>query len=198
MKNILLYSTILFVLFSCDPQPKYAQFEGTTVIKAIVINPRDTISITDTVKIRFEIPDSLQYNGINTGLYYNDRENSVGLFFSKVEKFGTGNYKTLTNNTIATIGYLNQGLVLYLQKVGKKLIGEYAFVPKAKGIYFIDQQDLGDIYANNAQYHFTFTADFGNVNRNHKLLLDSIGGNFNSFLQGHLDQGFEVYGFTVK
>jgi hypothetical protein len=197
MRNLILNIVLLFALFSCDPQPKAAQFEESITLNARVINPRDTINLNDTLKVRFEVTDTLLLRGIRIALQFNDNENYIGLYLRKFDKQGAGNFRIVTNETTATVGNLKSGLVLYFQKFGNKLIGEYAFIPKTKGIYFIDQQNVGVLYGNNEQYRIEFNANFGNVNRNHKLLLDSITG-FAPFLQGHIDQGFEVYGFTVK
>jgi hypothetical protein len=201
MKKIIKYFAALFFITSCDPQPKYAQFEGTTQVIGKVINPRDTIGIDDTVKIRIELPDTVLYNGVKTGLFYDEKNCYLGLQLQKFDKTGAGNMRyAFGNNTLATIGSLNNNRLLFFQRIGNKLLGEYAFIPKSKGIFFIDQQLPGDLYANNEQYHLKFTFNYGNINRNHKILLDSIGAgtNFNLFLQDRINNGLEVYGFVVK
>jgi hypothetical protein len=204
MKKALIYLIIIFYLSACDPQPKYAQFEGTTTVKAQVINSKDTIGVNDTVKIRITLPDTIIYNGTNVGLYYDDIASYIGLDLKKFDPLIAGakyrfayNYGSIA---IPTIGrFSNNGLLLF-QRFGNSLVGEYGFIPKSKGIFFIDQPFEGELYANNGQYHLKFTFNYGNINRNHKILLDSIGAgtNFNLLLQDRINNGLEVYGFVVK
>ena len=90
--------------------------------------------------------------------------------------------------------------VLTFQNNGTSVKGEYDFIPKVAGVYFFDQILPGYLSANNSQYKLDTYWSYGNINRNHQILIDSAGVNSGmaSFLQSRINNGLEVYGFKVK
>lgn len=204
MKKIGVIILILVFLQSCDP-PRDIYQTGTISIKAEVINPRTTITLGDSVAFFFEVPDTVLFNGkrIKVSAGNNDGGNN-GFNVNKMDPSRSGgftNAPTLnTCNLYASVGQItNSGVWSFLNQNGK-LIGKYFMIPQQKGVYFFEQTQEGYVDLNNQSLKLRFSFNFGNINRNHQMLIDSAGpvNNFNLFLQDKISRGLEIYGFKVN
>ncbi len=202
MKKLSLYSLLLFLLGSCDPPKNRYSAQGVTTIKATIVNPRDSIGINDTIRVQLEATDSLLFNGSIVHVTYGNNDGAnCNLIIRKIDRSYPGSIGPATGSiTFATIGYLNPEKSIFFQNNGNNLKAEYLFIPKSKGVFFIDQQTLGSLGANNGQFLLDFDWNYGNINRNHQMLIDSAGpgSNFSLFLQDRLNNAFEVYGFKIN
>lgn len=202
MKKITVLLIIIISLGSCDPREPFGAYEGITTVKATIVNPRDSIGINDTVRLQFEVPDTIVYNGQKVAVTVTNNDGAdCGVHLRKIDLSHAGSIGTPTGSiTQATIGYLNPSENIFFQKAGNKLKAEYIFIPKTKGVFFLEQQTLGSLAVNNKQYLLSFDWNYGAINRNYQMLIDSAGpaSNFNLFLQGHINDGYEIYGFKVN
>lgn len=201
MRYIKFAFVILFFGESCDPPRDMSM--GTIAIKAEVINPRTSISLGDSVAFYFEVPDTVLLNGnrIKVSASTNDG-GSNGFHTNKINSSEIAGYEV--NSSSCKI-YANPGQVgptgdLVFTNQGGKLFGMFYMIPQQKGIYFFQQTQLGYVDLNNQSLKLRFNFNFGNINRNHQMLIDSAGAsnNFNLYLQDKLNQGLEVYGFRVN
>lgn len=205
MKHFIFLILISLSLVSCDPRDRDlpAQFEGRINISAKILNPRDSIGINDTLRIQFECLDTIFYNGSKISVIYSNSDlayTNIGL--QKIDLSHAGSQGIAYGSVVfAPVGFLaNNKSVLTFQNNGNSMKGEYDIIPKVSGVYFFDQILPGFLSANNGQYKLDIYWDYGNINRNHQLLIDSAGSNsgMDLFLQGRINSGLEVYGFKVK
>lgn len=203
MKKILII-IITISLGACDP-PRDIYQTGTIAINAEVVNPRTTISLGDSVAFYFEVPDTVILNGNKTkvSITSNDGGNN-GFNANKIDLSRTGGFTNAPTLNMcklyASIGNITTSGVWSFSNQNGKLLGKFYMIPQQKGVYFFEQTQQGYIDINNQSLKLRFTFNFGNINRNHQLLIDSAGvsNNFNLFLQGKISQGLEVYGFNVN
>ena len=172
-------------------------------INAQIINPRDSIGINDTVRIQFESLDTILYNGNKVKVSYSSTDRATcPLHLFRLNKSYAGSQGPATSSIIYTmVGILDASKhTLTFQNNGSSLKGEYVIIPKVPGVYFLDQQLPGELSANNGQYKLDTYWNYGNINRNHQMLIDSAGSNSGMalFLQTRINSGLEVYGFSVK
>lgn len=206
MKPLLSAILLLMLLGSCDPRSAKDLYQtGTIAIKAQVINPRTTISLGDSVAFYFEVPDTVELNGNRIKVTASNNDGGTNGFAPcKIIPSITGGFTNApTQNTCivyAKTGTYNANQAFTLQNDNGKLKGLYYMIPQQKGVYFFWQQQQGYVDLNNQNLKLRFTFNFGNINRNHQLLIDSVGAgnNFNLFLQDKVVQGLEVYGFKVN
>ncbi len=203
MKKILII-IITISLGACDP-PRDIYQTGTIAINAEVINPRSTISLGDSVAFYFEVPDTVFLNGnrIKVTIGNNDGGNN-GFNANKIDLSRTGGFTNApslnTCKTWASPGMIGPTGDFVFSNIGTKLYGMFYMIPQQKGVYFFEQTQQGYVDINNQSLKLRFSFNFGNINRNHQMLIDSAGvaNNFSLFLQGKISQGLEVYGFNVN
>ncbi len=200
MRN-LSYIFLLFTLVCCNPGPGLYD-GGTIAITARVLNPRPTIHLGDSVAFYFAIPDSITLNGTRMAVSASNKDGAtIGFFTNKIDSSTpTGvKYNSPDCQTYANPGSLTTNGVLSFTNRNGKLLGRFYMIPKRKGIYFLDQVELGYADLNDRKLMLRFSIDFGKVDRNHQLLIDSAGtaSKFNQFLQSRASQGYEAYGFRV-
>ena len=203
MKQILFAALILLNLLSCNPPNLYKT--GTIAIKAQVINPQTNINLGDSVAFYFEVPDTIELDGsrIKVDVGNNDGGN-IGFNPQKIIPSlpgGFSNNPSLnTCKVYANPGYLTRNETLHFTNAGGKILAKYYMIPQQKGVYFLDQSQEGYIDLNNNSLKLRFSINFGNINRNHQMLIDSAGvtNNFNLFLQDHINNRREIYGFKVN
>ena len=187
---------------SCDPPKSLGVYDGVVNINAKIVNPRDSIGINDTIRIQLEVPDTLIYNGQPTPVFFGNNDGAnCGIRLNKIDTINAGSIGPATGSiTLASIGYLNPNKAIFFKQVGNRLKAEYLYLPKTKGVFFLEQQQDGSLDASNRQYKFSFKFNFGNINHNHQMLIDSAGpaAHFNLYLQGHIVNGWEIYGFKVN
>jgi hypothetical protein len=205
MKQLTIILIVSLFVGSCDPTNRDLPtgFQGTINITAKVINPRDSIGINDTVRVSFESLDTILYNGNKVSVNYSNNDLAyTDIKFYKIDRAYHGAQGQPTGSIIfSTIGSLAANkAVLTFQNNGTSMKGEYDFIPKIPGVYFFDQILPGFLSANGGQYKLDTYWNYGNINRNHQMLIDSAGAssNFTLFLQDRINNGFEVYGFKVK
>lgn len=204
MKYVLFLSLLSCLFASCDP-PRDTYQTGTIAIKAQVINPRTTISPGDSVAFYFEVPDTVILNGspVKVNISNSDGGN-IGLTPYKIIPTNIGgstNAPALrTCELYANPGNLSINETLNLSIQNGKLIGRLFMIPQQKGVYYLLQTQEGHVDLNNRSLKLRFSINFGNINRNHQMLIDSAGAsnNFHLYLQDKINQGLEVYGFKVN
>ena len=203
MKQILFAALILLNLLSCAP-PRDLYGTGTIAIKAQVINPQTNINLGDSVAFYFEVPDTIELDGsrIKVDVGNNDGGN-IGFNPQKIIPSLPGGFSNNPSLNTCKI-YANPGTLInysfdFANQNGK-LFGKYYMIPQQKGVYFLDQSQEGYIDLNNNSLKLRFSINFGNINRNHQMLIDSAGvtNNFNLFLQDHINNRREIYGFKVN
>ncbi|MEI9945405.1 MAG: hypothetical protein WDN26_14455 [Chitinophagaceae bacterium] len=202
MRKLLFILPIIFLNWRCDPRPDI--FQPSIEIKAQVINPKTDIQLGDSVAFYFEVPDSIELDGKKIKATAINRDGAnIGFFANKIIPSSTGGFSGGFSENTCNV-YANPGNISYntftLANQNGKLWGKYYMIPQQKGVYFFEQTQDGYIDLNNGGLKLRFTFNFGNINRNHQILIDSAGTtyNFASFLQGKLNDGLEVYGFRVK
>jgi len=205
MKQLTIILLASLLLWSCDPRSRDlpAQFEGRINITAKIINPRDSIGINDTIKIQFESLDTLLYNGSKVHVSYGSNDLTyTSILLRRIDKSFAGAQGPASGSIIfAPVGSLAANkAVLTFQNNGNSMKGEYDIIPKVPGVYFFDQILPGFLSANSGQYKLDTYWNYGNVNRNHQMLIDSAGINSGMalFLQDRVNNGLEVYDFKVK
>lgn len=204
MRQIFFFIFILLFIQSCDP-PRDIYQNGIIAIKAQVINPRTTINLGDSVAFYFEVPDTVLLNGNNIRVSNNNNDGgNNGFNANKIDLSRSGgftNAPTLnTCNLYASIGHITTSGVWAFSNQNGKLIGKYFMIPQQRGVYFFEQTQEGYVDLNSQTLKLRFSFNFGNINRNHQMLIDSAGtvNNFNLFLQDRISRGLEIYGFKVN
>jgi len=200
MKKAFLVATLL-VITCCDPPPGLYD-TGTAVITARVINPRLTIHLGDSVAFYFAIPDSITLNGTRIAAPVATKDGAtIGFNANKIDSATPSGFKfnPASCQAYANPGSLTANGTLKFTNRNGKLVARYYMIPKQKGIYFFDQAELGYMDLNDRKLMLRFSIDFGKVDRSHQLLIDSAGvaSRFSSYLNGRVNQGYEVYGFRV-
>ncbi len=191
----------LLLLAACDP-PGDLYDAGTVAITARVLNPRPIIHLGDSVAFYFEVPDSVTLNGARVRVSASSKDGGVlELSASKITTAKSAGFEPFTKSCsfYANPGSsTNDGILTFANRNGK-LVGRLYMIPKQKGIYFLMQTGLGYFDLNNKGLLVRGTINFGKVNRNHQLLIDSAGtaSKFSTYLQGRISQGHEIYGFRV-
>ncbi len=203
MKKYQILVVGIFILSSaCDPEPIAS--DAVIRINAKVINTNETIGINDTVKIYFETPDSFELdNGEMVKANYTTKDGGGNrvIFLVLDSTRSTGYFGAFSSIVGASKGEIvgdQKSLKFHL--IDGKLKGEYYFIPKKKGVYFLENQTFGLFTANDKQYEVEFAWTYGNIDRHHQLLLDSVkpGINFNLLLQSAANDGREIYGFKAE
>jgi hypothetical protein len=199
--RILFCLPVLLVLTCCNPGADLYD-GGTVAITARIINPRPVIHLGDSVAFYFEVPDSVTLNGTRVAVSAGNKDGAtIGFFTNKIDSSTPSGVKF--NPPICQIyanpGSLTTNGVLDFTNRNGRLLGRFYMIPKQKGIYFLDQVELGYADLNDRKLMLRFSINFGKVDRSHQLLIDSAGtaSGFSSFLNGRANQGFEVYGFRV-
>jgi hypothetical protein len=200
MRHLLPFAALL-LLCSCDP-PGDLYDAGAVAITARVINPNPVISLGDSVAFYFAVPDSVILNGTRIAISAGNNDGAtIGFFKNRILAAKASGFETDTKScqTYANPGSLTANGTLTFTSRNGKLLGRFYMIPKQKGIYFLEQAGMGYMDLNNHNLSLRFSIDFGKINRNHQLLIDSAGttSRFNQFLQGRISQGYEVYGFRV-
>lgn len=204
MKKIIYFLFLILFIVSCDP-PKDIYQEGNIAIRAQVVNPRSSIVLGDSMAFYFEVPDTIELNGNRIKVSANSNDGGTNGFGPcKIIQSLPGGFTNSPNqNTcsiFAKVGTytINQATIFYNDN--GKLKGLYYIIPEKKGVYFFEQTQLGYVNLNNNTYRLRFSFNFGNINRNHQMLIDSAGAasGFNGYLQGKINNGLEVYGFRVN
>jgi hypothetical protein len=200
--NYLFIAGILFA--SCDP-PKGTYQEGTISIKAQIISPKTNINLGDSVAFYFEVPDTIELNGNKIKVFAGATDGGTGGFDAcKIIPSLPGGFTNAPNQNTCLVfpkigTYTINGATIFYNDNGK-LKGLYYMIPQQKGVYFFDERQKGYVDLNNKTYKLRFSINFGNINRNHQMLIDSAGvaNNFNNYLQAQLNNGLEIYGFKVN
>jgi hypothetical protein len=202
MKNAILLLSI--ILIACDPRGELYDPGQTISIKAQVINPKIDINLGDSVAFYFEVPDTVEVNGSKVKVAATGRDDGANLGFS-AHKI---NPASIPGNDInpgsceryANPGSLTANKTLVFANQGGKLLAKFYMIPREKGVYFLHQSQEGYAWLNNKGLSVRLSINFGNVNRNHQMLIDSAGAasNFSLFLQDRVGRGMEIYGFRVN
>lgn len=200
MRYLLPFAASL-LLCACDPPPGLYD-AGMVSITARVVNPRPIISLGDSVAFYFEVPDSLILNSTKTLISVGNKDGAtIGFYANRIAAAKATGFETNTQNCriYASPGSLTANGTLVFTNRNGKLVARFYMIPKQKGIYFFEQAETGYMDLNNRSLLLRFSINFGTVDRNHQLLIDSAGkaSRFTQFLQGRASQGYEVYGFRV-
>lgn len=207
MPAILLFGLIAFN--SCTPRDAESLFLGGTFqIKAKILNPQDSLNLGDSLKVVFEIPDTILLNSATTVLTDKiscEMGESIRVADSTVSG---GLTNPLFNNTCkiyANPGTINSNNVLRLSKVGNKLIANYYMTPLRKGIFCIGSSIVGtggyfEGNSTSGKIRCRIVFDFDVPNKHHYLLQPAIGVNNNltPMIQEMASHGQGLYVFAVK
>ncbi len=203
MRYLVFCCFLNFIIISCDP-PRDMYDTAIIAINAQVINPATDIQLGDSVAFYFEVPDSVVINNTRIkATISNSDGGTIGLTPYKVlssSTWGATNHPTLrTAKLYAKPGKLSYNETLELVNQNGKLLAKLFMIPQERGVYYLLQSQLGYVDLNNNRLKLRFSINFGAINRNHQLLIDSAGpsSNFNLYLQDKINQGLEVYGFRV-
>lgn len=203
MRFILICCLLNFTIISCDP-PRDLYETATIEINAQVINPATNIQLGDSVAFYFEVPDSVVLNNTRIkATISNSDGGSIGLTPFKILSSSIGgstNHPSLrTAKLYANPGKLSYNETLELVNQNGKLLAKLFMIPQERGVYYLLQSQLGYVDLDNNRLKLRFSINFGAINRNHQLLIDSAGAssNFTLYLQDKINQGLEVYGFRV-
>lgn len=203
MRYLLICSFLNCLFISCDP-PGDLYDTSIIDINAQVINPVPDIQLGDSVAFYFEVPDSVVLNNTRIkATISNSDGGSIGLTPYKVLSSSIGgstsNPSLRTVKLYANPGKLTNNETLQLENKNGKLWAKLFMIPQERGVYYLLQSQLGYVDLNNNRLKLRFSINFGAINRNHQLLIDSAGAssNFNVYLQDKINQGLEVYGFRV-
>lgn len=202
MKQIM-WLFLISVLGACDP-PRDVYDTGTIRINARVINPKPTIQLGDSVVFYFEIPDTVDLNGKNIKVSAGARDGAtIGLTPYKIissHPGGSTNDPNLrTINIYANPGTLTINETLVFDNQRGKLSARLFMIPQQRGVYYLLQSEHGFADLNNQSLKLRFIFNYGSINRNHQLLIDSAGtgSNFSLYLQDKINRNLEMYGFQV-
>jgi hypothetical protein len=203
MRFILICCLLNFTIISCDP-PRDLYDTATIEINAQVINPATNIQLGDSVAFYFEVPDSVILNNTRVKVNISNSDGgNIGLTPFKILSSSIGgstnNPALRTAKLYANPGKLSVNETLQLENKNGRLLAKLYMIPQERGVYYLLQSQQGYIDLNDNRLKLRFSINFGPINRNHQLLIDSAGpsNNFTLYLQDKINQGLEVYGFRV-
>jgi hypothetical protein len=200
--------------FSCTPRGlDDLSLGGTFQIKAKILNPQDSLNLGDSLKVVFEIPDTIflqnniPYNISSTGTQtiLTDKiscEMGEGLAMADSTHAGgtsTAYYSTISFTNPGT--YINNGV--RLSKIGNKLLATYYLKPTKKGVFYIASISTGGYFEGNStmgKIKCRIVFDFDVPNKHHNLLQPAIGVNNNltPMINEMASHGQGLYVFAVK
>jgi hypothetical protein len=204
MPAILLSWVIVFN--SCTPRDAESLYLGGTFqIKAKILNQQDSLNLGDSLKVVFEIPDTILLNNVSTVL--TDKiscEMGEGIAIADSTRPG-GFTNPVFNNTCKIYvnpGTINSNNVFRLSKVGNKLLGTYYMIPTKKGVFFLLSETPGYFEGNSTtgKIKCRIVFDFDVANKHHNLLQPAIGVNNNltPMINSMAANGQGLYVFAVK
>jgi hypothetical protein len=190
-----------FIICSCE-QTISPFADSRAKMKAKVLNPKDTVSIGDSVIVLFNVLDTVLVNDSLTALYSKE-QCTVSCAYNKVDSNQSIGYiDWTTDGTVYTNpGKLGQNGDVYFAKVGNKLYTRYAFIPKAKGVYFLECRFNGALEANNGNIKTLLVYDFDVPDKHLDLLRKAAGSKaakLEPWIQNCENTGKGLYVFAVK
>lgn len=193
------------ILISCDPKGELFDPTQSIAIKAQVINPKTEINLGDSVAFYFEVPDTVGVGGSRTAVTASDRDGAnIGFNARKIiSTLPSGSTNSPNENTCDVYAhpgtFAGRAETFTFANQNGKLKGTFYMIPRQKGVYLFEQTQEGYAWLNDKALSVRFSINFGNVNRNHQMLIDSAGASgFGTWLQDRVGRGMEVYGFRVK
>lgn len=210
-----LFLLIGILLSSCDPNSTDDMYRsGAFQIKARVINSQDSLNLGDSLKVVFEIPDTIHLKGfpydINASaeqIIFTDKtfcQPGEGLGIADSTKPG-GTTNPLAYNWCAV--YANPGNLLRshieLVRIGNRLTGTYYVIPSRKGVFYIASISTGGYFEGNSttgKVKCRIVFDFDVPDKHHNLLQPAIGVNNNltPMINSMTANGQGLYVFAVK
>lgn len=205
------------LLNSCDPRGNDDMFLGGIFqIKVKVLNQQDSLNLGDTLKVIFEIPDTISLqsgipystSGSGSQLILTDKISCSPYEVTQVADSTTpgGLTNAVFNNScqlFSNPGYLVRN-TLNLAKVGNRLIANYYILPTRKGIFALLNADGTGGYfegsSTSGKIKSRIVFDFDVANKHHNLLQPAIGVNNNltPMITEMASHGQGVYVFAVK
>jgi hypothetical protein len=216
------YLFLIFValqLVSCDPPRVKPRFFAT--LKANIVNEKQVFRLGDTIKLRVSVGDSLEYDEIVSDtilrkgkIYTNSLEEAFyGFSCDRFDTLNGGVYSYSASpifvNVISKTGKLRAGVGGvpagdgYLSNQQKPYTSELYFIPKEKGIYFIElrYQPVSIKINNNFEAQLSVIFD-ETVNRNAEIYCKySISNTYNNDIQlclGDVNNRKRFYTFRVE
>ncbi len=201
MKIVITIISCSLLFIACNPG--IPGFGGTPIaFKAEVINAKDTIPLGDSIAFYLELPDSVYYNGSRIKTYVTGKDGAeVSLFPKRIDP-NTGNIsaKNDLGRYYANPGNVTNIISLNLTNLNGKLTGKFYYIPVQKGVYFLEVQQNGIVYINNASIKAENTFNFGAIDRHHYLIRNNVNPSLNieAFFADKANRSLEVYAFYVK
>ncbi len=190
-----------FIVCSCE-QTISPFADSQAKMKVKVLNPKDTVSIGDSVIVLFDVPDTVLVNDSLTALYSKE-QCTVNCHYNKVDSSQSSFFISwTTDGTVYTSpGKLGQNGDVDFAKIGNKLYTRYAFIPKAKGVYFLECWANGALKANNGNIKTLLVYDFDVPDKHLGLLRKAAGSKsaiLEPWIQNYENLGKGLYAFAVK
>ncbi len=202
MKNLLSFITIALLFGACDPPRDIYQSGGFT-FPVTVINPRDTITLGDSVCFIFKIPDTINLNGNNRikPFYSGNDGASFPVADNEIDTTLTGGARPFSPNIdeYASLGN-TQGGLNFKSANGNTLETKYYLIPKRRGVFFLELAQAGYVDANNGGLKARAVYTLNVPDRHHNLLITSTlpRHGMAAYIQGRQNLGLEIYAFAVK
>jgi hypothetical protein len=206
MKRTLLY-LLLLVCASCDPpRPTYLYLK--TKIPAKVMSP-EVINLRDSVCLYFKVPQFLELiNEQKVYPYYTQKDGAeFGIVVSKADSTRQNSIEWFLNtdkcDLYASIGTFTQFKVLNFERINEReMIAKAYFIPKQKGIYFLQLKQAGHLSIDNNTQQFRTLYDYEGIELSHQKLIDAVKKsdkqNIIDFLSSNNSEGLPIYVFEVK
>lgn len=211
-----LFTSLNALLVSCDPRGiDDLYLGGSFQVKAKVLNAQDSLTLGDSLKVIFEIPDtinlqsSIVYNaaGSGTQIILTDKTNcEMGEAVRIADSTVTGGVNTpLAFNwcrLYANPGhFVNNGIRLV--KNGNRFFAVYYLIPSRKGVFYLASSGIGGYFEGNStagKIKCRIVFDFDVTDKHYNLLRTAIGqtNNIDPMIQEMALHGQGLYAFAVK
>lgn len=196
------------MFFSCEPPRE--SFPDTVKLSATLNNTNKTIHIGDTLKFTLTIPDTIQTSSRRVRVVSMDDDGLNGYYNFSIDKIDTANKTIYPQDSIKAYISVNPGgkticdyciqaqVYFTRQKPYRSVLN---FVPKAKGIYYIEIiNQAGVLKLNNGDVKARLVVNFDVPDKHFDLITKyhSLPNDKLVVLQQRDAEGFGTYAFEVQ
>lgn len=215
--NPILFIINMFLFSACVPRGiDDMSLGGSFQIKATILNPQDSLNLGDSLKVVFEIPDTIQLQG---AIPFNVGDSSTRIILTdKIsctpqEKVEIADSTISGGITLASIDnscvtYANPGYFindgLNLVKSNNRFYAQYYLIPKKRGVFILSNwTGTGGYFSgvsSSGKINCRVVFDFDVADKHHYLLLPAIGVNndITPMINDRASHGQGLYVFAVK